>query len=1067
LTAAEVVQVYWDHYGVLVHFDALPACDNTPMPDPLCPADALTRTLADPEALFDFLRGTLDWNIDPAEPTYFADDDAVGRAAARATVRQIVPFAGDDPFVIFHVAFVERFRRGDLREILRAVRARIREVAAYRTAALDDLVFVCTFPDGVRFAHFEEPAHRQPRLRVFGYDRDTVGETFTLRSVNLPLLRVARNVLGEVDWRACEARWREAWDVEKVTRQFFADYRAVFETVEASCIKNAPGDKRLFTQRFFNRLMFVHFLSKKGWLRAPGKTSGATYLDDLYALYKGRGRSAAGDTDNFYRRHLAPLFFLALNMPPGSRPDVVVTAVGDAPYLNGGLFEQTADDKAAFVIEDAAFMAIWERLFSCYNFTVAESTPDDADVAVDPEMLGKVFEELVTDRHGQGAYYTPRPVVQFMCREALKGYLAGFDAGDVSRLVDYHDGAVKNARRILARLDAVKVVDPACGSGAYLLGMLQELMAIKSALFKSDEVDDKEAYAAKLEIIQNNLYGVDLDPFAVNTARLRLWLSLVVEDRRDPLADPAATVALPNLDFKIEIGDSVSCPDPSQGAALSEVLVEKFVEAKERFGNPFFSGDKKTLRDRTIPELRAEIAGWEGRGGAATFDWRVDFCEVFQPGAAPVADLGGALNLGGTLAEAPEAGGFDIVLANPPYVRSGLIPPATKLRLRAVYGNRFDGNMDLYCFFYFRAMEMLKPGGQIVFITSSTWFRAGYGEKLRAAVAATCWVRSITDFGELPVFETAATFPMIFVAQKGKRTGVTTLTRVKTLAAPYPNVRALIAESGFPLPSGAITGSNWSLMQSHASDRLRQMERAGIPLSEYVEGKIYYGIKTGFNKAFVIKGSERDALIKADPKSAELIKPLAVGDDIRRWRIENQDMTGKHLIVTKIGVTIDEYPAIFAHLKKWETELKKRVDQGSHWWELRACAYYDAFSKGKIIFPDIGKEPRFAFDENETFTNDTTFIVAVDDKFLLGVFNSHTFWEYMTRTAAVLGDEEKGGRMRLKRQYIVNAPIPNATETQKSEIAALVQQCLDKRGVGVSDLEAAIDARVSALYGLS
>lgn len=195
------------------------------------------------------------------------------------------------------------------------------------------------------------------------------------------------------------------------------------------------------------------------------------------------------------------------------------------------------------------------------------------------------------------------------------------------------------------------------------------------------------------------------------------------------------------------------------------------------------------------------------------------------------------------------------------------------------------------------------------FISSNKWFRANYGAKLRKHVADTTHVASITDFGELPVFKTAATFPMIFIAQKGRNEigGPTVFTQVKALDPPYPDVAALIQAEGQPLPPNAFDGSDWSLTDAATAARLRKMKTAGIPLGEYVKDQIYYDMKTGFNKAFVIDGAKREELISQDLNSAEIIKPLSVGDNIRKWRIESRD---KWLIVTPIGVNIKRYPAV-------------------------------------------------------------------------------------------------------------------------------------------------------------
>lgn len=244
----------------------------------------------------------------------------------------------------------------------------------------------------------------------------------------------------------------------------------------------------------------------------------------------------------------------------------LVPLIGEVPFLNGGLFDRTEYDQRLNVIApDEAIDLILRRLFNKFNFTVMESTPFDVEVAVDPEMLGKVFEELVTGRHESGSYYTPRPVVSFMCREALKGYLesqnTGASAEAIRFFVDQKDAAkltVASAPKVGDALAKVKVVDPACGSGAYLLGMMQELVELMTVLYSTQlSHEAKDLYSLKLQIIENNVYGVDIDPFAINIAMLRLWLSLAIE-HDGPIPEP-----LPNLNFKVVCGDSLLGPDPS------------------------------------------------------------------------------------------------------------------------------------------------------------------------------------------------------------------------------------------------------------------------------------------------------------------------------------------------------------------------------------------------------------------------------------------------------------------------------------------------------------------------
>ena len=550
----------------------------------------------------------------------------------------------------------------------------------------------------------------------------------------------------------------EAFKVEPLFKEFFRDYGRVFDEVE-SLIKPSLADKetlRLFTQRLFNRLMFLAFIERKGWLKIGGRTDYLAALWDTYADHRKTGGS-------FYRHHLVPLFFEGLNQPdrPAGHTD---PRFGSVPYLNGGLFEKAddgSDDRAEIIVPDKAVESILTELFARYNFTVAESTPLDVEVAVDPEMLGKVFEELVTGRHEQGSYYTPKPIVSFMCREALVEFLATRCAKEkraaLEEFVHEHQpAALADAEAVLAALRAVTVCDPACGSGAYLLGMLHELLDLRTCLFAaSQKLDALTAHERKLEIIERNLYGVDLDAFAVNIARLRLWLSLAVE------FEGSVPPPLPNLDFKIEQGDALAAPAPQdlfQRPAVVELRGKKaeFLRAH---------GQRKQKLHEEIEQAQADLAVWqEAEGTGHGFNWGVEFAEVFL-GDTATATIGGDLNLGHELAAQPQRSGFDIIVANPPYVRMELIKPQKPIlrkRFPLVHAER----ADLFIYFYARAQELLRAGGVAAFISSNKWLRAGYGEPLRQHLLDAQNFRLVMDFGDLPVFESATAYPCVFVWKK-------------------------------------------------------------------------------------------------------------------------------------------------------------------------------------------------------------------------------------------------------------------------------------------------------------
>jgi type I restriction-modification system DNA methylase subunit len=555
-----------------------------------------------------------------------------------------------------------------------------------------------------------------------------------------------------------QKRHDEAFDVQPVTREFYRDYDRVFKHVEEMIegfddksrnkekAKREKERKRLYTQRLFNRLMFIGFIQKKGWLKFNGHTD---YLATLWRDYEHED----SERKNFYRDRLKPLFFQGLstsnevNIIGINRGGFLKTLIGDVPYLNGGLFEESADGSDRdqnIVVPDEAIDSIINDLFERYNFTVTESTPFDVEVAVDPEMLGKVFEELVTGRNETGSYYTPKPVVSFMCRESLKGYLGS----KYTFLIDEHDTSnisVPEARQLLSHLADVRVVDPACGSGAYLLGMLHELHALVRLLdTRIEQESARDDYNRKLQIITNNLYGVDKDEFAIQIARLRLWLSLAVE------YEGSEPEPLPNLDFKIEAGDTLTAPSPeTQGQfGLIEAVIREYQKKKAAYLKAHH-GEKLTLRGE-VEHLREELRRARGNENVSGFDWAIEFAEVFAPrGGTEVTmrrEFGfvNEIDKQGTLIEdvVNRSSGFDIVLANPPYGAS------VEDHVRDLYfDRRTEGaaSKDTYGLFIARGLQLLSTGGQLCYIVSDTWRTLKSHKPLRKRILQKTTVKHVLD----------------------------------------------------------------------------------------------------------------------------------------------------------------------------------------------------------------------------------------------------------------------------------------------------------------------------------
>ncbi len=628
-------------------------------------------------------------------------------------------------------------------------RVRAAEAAAAAKRIADSLgedlllVFTCAPPASAAQFHVVRPAFAgtRPTLRRMVVEGGLPRRTAVQQIANIYAeWTKTRNLRRALD---------DAFDVERVTDAFFRKYRDLFEAAIDSVQGFAEDEaerKRLFVLTLFNRLMFVYFLSRKGWLTFNGELD---YLNALWKDYQAN-RGSAG----FYVGRLVPLFFAGLNNPQSQdfnwdgKP--LAAFIGKVPFLNGGLFAETDLDRRGGVsVPDEAVRPVLCELFGRFNFTVMESTPFDVEVAVDPEMLGKVFEELVTERHSSGAYYTPRPVVAFMCREALKGYLANqipaLGQADLAAFVDDRIlslGVADHAASVRDALRSLTVVDPACGSGAYLLGMMQELVELVSAL-DADALRNSPNYLynLKLHVIERNLHGADKDDFAVNIAMLRLWLSLAVEhegERPQPL---------PNLDFKVVCGDSLLAPDPNPAAypdMFRRAVLEKadaLGRAKERHFAA--SGQAKANAERDVHDAKRSLAdALDEAGAAGVVDWRVEFADVFA-----------------------QRGGFDIAVANPPYVRQEEIGGA-KAQLEKLYAPAARGRSDLYCYFYLRALQLLAPGGMHVFICSNSWLDVAYGEPLKAHLLANASVRAVYESAVERQFSTADVNTIISVIQK-------------------------------------------------------------------------------------------------------------------------------------------------------------------------------------------------------------------------------------------------------------------------------------------------------------
>lgn len=962
----------------------------------------------------------------------------------------------DNPWGIFVMEFANpevfttgRGMTGVLRRVLHGLISKGRSGQSSNLPRFteDNLLFICSHNyERYRFAHFKsapDGTGTSP-MASFGWGPDDLDAVRTICEFNLRALQwPAMPPANESEWLDT---WSPAFDIEKVTKRFYQDYAAIFKRVEDALIEQGSleGDElRLFTQSLFNRLMFLRFIERKGWLNYPGQL-GTRYLATL-ADKGGIGKRS------LYASRLRPLFFQGLAQEDKQE----AAAYGSVPLLNGGLFEESELDAKVGDIPDEALRSIIasKGLFYRYNFTVEESTPLDIEVAVDPEMLGKVFEELVTGRHESGSYYTPRPVVAFMCREALKGHLTDrtdAPAESIASLVDDHvvEGLTDaHAEAIIDALDSLKAVDPACGSGAYLLGLLQELIAIRRVLQNERlTADPSFLYKLKLHIISNNLYGVDIDPFATEIAKLRLWLSLAVE------ADQP--VPLPNLDFKIETGDSLLGPNPQDMPGLFFDKIQQQADRLVALKTSYVvarGSEKLAKRDAVLNEEATIAKSLEVVPDRSIVDWRIQFAEVFVKGS-----------------------GFDIVLANPPYIRQELIT-SFKATLKKHFPGVYAGSADLYVYFYARGIQLLRDGGYLSYIAPNKFFRAKYGEKLRSYLTRHTRLAVLIDFADYPIFQ-AITYPAVLITQK-----TTNVPQDATLSAcnwdhaySLASLASTIHRESQQLPQSGLDSDAWRIIDAEVGSVLDKLRVNNTPLGKVVKKRFYRGVVTGCNEVFEIDTATHDALIQSTPNSEEVIRPWLRGRNVGRWKVAWDD---KHLVFTRRGVKINQYPAIKKYLTQHRPRLEPRPSDvpakgwpgrkpGTYkWYEIQdAIDYWQEFDKPKIIYQVIATYQQFAYTDQPFVSNDKTWIIPDPPAGLLAYLNSKVAWFFLDQVAPKL----QGGAFELRSPAMSQLPVPKLSKKLASlEKKAIAAAASDDDHSHLPEIENAIDQEVVQLFNLS
>lgn len=933
---------------------------------------------------------------------------------------------------------------------------------------------------------------------------------------------------------------RSRFSVEVVNKEFYGEIARAFSCLAggrrmvksheeefAGVLKlpsKAPGDPKYkeFSVRLIGRLIFCWFLKKKI------SNNGRPLLPEGLL-----SSDAARSTGDYYHEVLEPLFFKTLNTPIDERDAEFRKGVfAEIPFLNGGLFEPHPDDyygkpsyRNTLKVPDewfADFFAILET----YNFTIDENTTIDVDLSIDPEMLGRIFENLLaeinpeteeTARKATGSYYTPRNIVDYMVTESIKQYLVtrtGIDASLVTDLLSFEmEGSSLSEddnRKVVAALEELRIIDPACGSGAFPMGVLQKMVLVLQKVDpdskrwlasllsnipdttaremmrrKLENEHDMWDYTRKLGIIRKSIYGVDIQPIAVEIAKLRCFLSLIVDENVIDEKDNRNIEALPNLEFKFVCANSlVDVPEEGQQDGL---LVDEYFEKMEGLIRDYFQawqpGKKKDLRARIEALVDARVkekdtvlrnlmsAGFHSKHALpktkkkqqeiedvlrARSLWQ-SYKNIFN--GEPV----GFFNVRYFFPDVKD--GFGVVIANPPYVRQEQIKEF-KRHFQALY-DCYTGTADLYVYFYERGTKLLADGGVMTYISSNKYFRSAYGEHLRNYLASKFTIHQVVDFGDAPVFNAIA-YPSIIILQKKDPEGST----VKTLNwVPGENIdsfASVFAERCRPMEQKELSGAGWKLESPAVLRLMEKLRKAGTPLGEYVKGRLYYGIKTGLNEAFVVDRATRDRLIAEHSSSAEVLKPFLRGRDVKRWRVEYQDLW---LIFTRRGIDIKKYPAIEKHLKQYKKQLMPGVPGGRkpgsyEWYEIQDnIAYWEEFERLKIVWGNLAQKPKFSFSEKGMYINAPSCLLMSQDKYLLGILNSNITKYIVTQSAAT----RQGGFLEFKPMYIEKVPIPEKDRERRIEeyVNSILSKLQDNPDEDVIELEHKINEQVYRLYGLT
>lgn len=904
----------------------------------------------------------------------------------------------------------------------------------------------------------------------------------------------------------------DSLDLKSLNESFYKEVTQFFSELKLH-LKNAPlfneNSASHFVNRLIGRLIFCWFIQKRGLIN-----EGKQYLEI----------SPEEDSSTYYHNRLESLFFSVLNTPIEDRlfEDI------ETPFLNGGLFDPRDEDhrgKSLLTFPKDYFHRFFAFL-NHYNFTTDESTSDYQQVAIDPEMLGKIFENLLAEqredtgeqaRKAKGAFYTPREIVDYMCRQSIREYLKGQLSAEegideiISSLIDTREHAYdKNVRdkiapyktKLSSALDNVKIIDPACGSGAFPMGMLKLLEQLY------ERIDVRyEPHRTKLGVIKNNLFGVDIEPMAIEISRLRAWLSIIVDDDINPRLPNKGVEPLPNLDFKFVCANSLIGLDLkpkheqlslSGNATSDDELINKLKDLRGEWFDPAErskSQIKKEFEETKDKLLTSLAKDWKG---TVNKEEKLKLVEWDEFSDRPAIFFDPFWMFG--LKEA-----FDIIIANPPYIKEYVNRSAFDGLRDSPY---YQGKMDLWYFFACKSIDLVKDNtGIVTFIAQNNWVTSYGASNTRNKVIADTQILSLIDFGDYKVFaagiqtmvmmfkknttlnEYSLDYRKLFGNNLKLENAVAILNKERNPQAEYLSPK-IIRNKFFDKILTFSSSLNESVLDKILSkanfhlDPVKEIAQGIVPNPDIVGSanlkkidpkKIAkYNIKIG-DGVFVIPNNNFKGLTSFEQN---LLKPLYEPTDLARYSIKNPS-TKEIIYITK-ATESKNIPTLLQHLEKFREIMDDRRENRNgrlKYYQLHWPRDNHFFEAGpKILIARKSSLPIFAYTEKEAYVMMSINIVKserLDLKYLLAVLNSKVIIFWLRNKGKM-----QGNNYQIDKEPLIGLPIFAASPDSQLNLTHLVNEIIKLVGPDgeqtnpgkqsqVEKYEKQIDQLVYKLYDLT